>query len=144
MRHRYRRSRQPVWWKRLTSPKLLLIAAPLLLVPVGVILFRGAPATVSPVDLAIGALPVSPVSGTQAAPAALGGGMPSALGLSLYADSAQSPQTRLAVRGPPAQTGWTQDPAVVDFAVLHPQQAAGFLSDQLGLIYQTPSTLPAR
>jgi hypothetical protein len=128
IRHGMRRRKR--WWRTFMSPVWLALAAPALLLPLGVIFLFEDDAAPSMVEQAISALPIpgdasEPGQGADAARvAALGRGpaVPSTVSATLYSTSARADAARLARRSEPRDA--VPDIATTSYALLHPRSLA--------------------
>ena len=119
--------RRKQWWRRFLSPAWLLLAAPILAIPVLLMLLEGE-GSQSPVELAIAALPIagdagSDESGTRLAPLGSTAKLPPSTSLSLYNNSARAAAARMTQSDGAINSG--RDPGTdfneTEFSLLHPK-----------------------
>jgi hypothetical protein len=145
-----RRRRRKQWWKAFASPKLMVIAIPALLCPIGAaMVLRSQDVALTPVEQTIDTLP----SAGNAAPADDGGADASPLGagtqrlspsaaMPLFAASARATSAMLALRdSAQAARPTDHDYTVTEFSLLHPDELArdNMLIGDLGLVYNNPT-----
>ena len=145
-----RRRRRAQWWKPFASPRLLLVAAPIMLGPLAALFWFEEAAVPTPIELAITSLPTAGnASGTGTARssdrALLGEGrLPNNVSLSMFANSARVEQSRIARADIAAATrGSDKDFAAAEFAALHPPTMGreDLLIGTLGMVYSTPMNM---
>ena len=126
-----RRARRRRLWKALASPRTAMWAAPALLLPLLAIAMTGQDRAPSPIEQTIEALPVPVASGDEALPSgatsmgAAGTGLPTAVTMPMYNNSAQAMAARLSLTMPvlPAEAAHTQEEMrTTEYQLLHPKQ----------------------
>jgi hypothetical protein len=127
-----------MWWRTFASPKMLLLAAPAMVLPLVIVILSNNPTAPSPVEEAIQQLPVAGGPSTTASPNGNGrAGLPESVSVKLYADSARpdaTPQSIAIVD----ETKTDIDSA--QYAVLHPLSMAreDLMIGQLALVFTSP------
>ncbi len=143
-----RRRRKTQWWKSFASPRLMLLAAPILLGPIAALIMFEDEVALSPIDLAIVSLPTAgDAAGGGSSTALLGSAaskLPNNVSLPLFANSARAAATRLARSDAGVAAGDADlDFASAEFAMLHPRTLAkeDLLIGSLAMVYSTPMNM---
>jgi|GEM_PF-4761969 len=118
------------WWRKFLSPWWLLLGAPLLLIPVLLMVFEGDGAQ-SPVELAIAALPIAgdasdggnDTTNARIAPLGSTARLPPSTSLSLYNNSARAEAARMSQRDAAANSGRDAgtDFDEIEYKLMHPK-----------------------